>query len=39
MGPIDSSGASNVNDYYPGKGSIGPTILPASTTGWWYLTN
>ena len=32
----------NLNDYYWGKGSVGPTIVPkshpAKDIGWWYLT-
>jgi hypothetical protein len=32
----------NLNDYYWGKGSVGPTIVPknyaAKDIGWWYIT-
>jgi hypothetical protein len=37
MGPMTTGGVTDMNDHYIGKGSIGPTILPANVTGWWYL--
>ena len=37
MGPIDANGVSDYYDYYPGKGSMGPTIPPAQVAGWWYV--
>lgn len=37
MGPIGAAGVTDEGDYYVGKGSMGPTILPADVTGWWYL--
>ena len=37
MGPITTGGVSDLNDYYIGKGSRGPTISGAAITGWWYL--
>jgi hypothetical protein len=37
MGPITIGGVSDLNDYYIGKGSRGPTIATADITGWWYL--
>jgi hypothetical protein len=37
MGPITTGGVTDINDHYIGKGSMGPTILPANITGWWYL--
>ncbi len=46
MGPAFSIGGglfwmANIEDYYWGKGSVGPTIVPSSFApgdiGWWYL--
>ncbi len=37
MGPITTGGVSDVNDYYIGKGSRGPTITGSAITGWWYM--
>jgi len=46
MGPAFSIGGglfwmANIDDYYWGKGSVGPTIVPSSFAagdiGWWYL--
>jgi hypothetical protein len=37
MGPMTKGGVTDMNDHYIGKGSMGPTILPANITGWWYL--
>jgi hypothetical protein len=34
LGP---GGITNQTDYYSGKGSTGPTILPVNITGWWYI--
>ena len=38
MGPITTGDVCDINDYYLGKGTQGPTIVPASVTGWWYAT-
>jgi hypothetical protein len=37
MGPITTGGVSDLNDYYIGQGSRGPTIVGANITGWWYM--
>ena len=37
MGPITTGNVSDKDDYYIGKGSQGPTIMPANVTGWWYI--
>ena len=37
MGPIGPGGVTDKSDYYVGKGSMGPTILPADVKGWWYM--
>jgi hypothetical protein len=37
MGPITIGGVSDLNDYYIGKGSRGPTIAAADIAGWWYI--
>ncbi len=37
MGPIRSGGVSNVNDYFHGKGPVGPDIPSSSIVGWWVL--
>jgi hypothetical protein len=37
MGPIGPGGVDDTNDYYLGKGSQGPTILPADIKGFWYV--
>ena len=44
MGPIENvevlgftAGIWNYNDYYWGKGSVGPTIPRSQINGWWYI--
>jgi len=37
MGPITTGNVTDKDDYYIGKGSQGPTIMPANVTGWWYI--
>jgi hypothetical protein len=46
MGPALSIGGglfwmANIDDFYWGKGSVGPTLVPSSfppgDIGWWYL--
>ena len=37
MGPVGAGGVTDLVDFYIGKGPLGPTILPASVKGWWYL--
>jgi len=37
MGPVGAGGVTDLGDFYIGKGPLGPTILPASVKGWWYL--
>jgi len=37
MGPIGPGGVTDKDDFYIGKGTKGPTILPADVKGWWYL--
>jgi len=37
MGPITTAGVSDLNDYYVGKGTRGPSIPQARIAGWWYL--
>src|SRR5262249_17480317 len=36
MGPIGPSGVWDVNDYYWGKGPVGPRIPASQIHGWWY---
>jgi hypothetical protein len=36
MGPLGPFGVWNFDDYYPGKGSMGPSIVPP-ISGWWYV--
>jgi hypothetical protein len=38
MGPIGPKRIDDRDDHYVGKGSRGPTILPADIRGFWYLT-
>lgn len=38
LGPITTGDVCDVGDYYIGKGTQGPTILPGTITGWWYTT-
>ena len=35
MGPIRSGNVSNFNDYFHGKGPVGPDIPSGSIVGWW----
>jgi hypothetical protein len=37
MGAIGSGGSVNLNDYFWGKGSVGPDISVGEKTGYWYL--
>ena len=37
MGPIGPGGVDDKGDYYLGKGSQGPTLLPADIKGFWYI--
>ncbi len=37
MGPIGPGGVDDKNDFYIGKGTQGPTILPANIKGFWYV--
>ncbi len=37
MGPITTGHVSDLDDYYVGQGSMGPSIAPSKITGWWYL--
>jgi hypothetical protein len=37
MGAIGPAGSVNMNDYFWGKGAVGPDIPAASITGYWYL--
>jgi len=37
MGPITANNISDMDDFYIGKGSQGPSIPPDQITGWWYL--
>jgi hypothetical protein len=39
MGPIGPGGVTDMNDYYWGRGSVGPSIPPSDITGWWYIHN
>jgi hypothetical protein len=37
MGAIGPGGSVNLNDYFWGKGAVGPDIPASSITGYWYL--
>jgi hypothetical protein len=37
LGPITTGHVSDLDDYYVGQGSMGPSIAPSKITGWWYL--
>ena len=37
MGPVRSDNVSNKNDYFWGKGPVGPDIPSGSIAGWWVL--
>lgn len=39
LGPITTGNICDVNDFYLGKGTQGPSIKHANITGWWYITN
>jgi hypothetical protein len=39
LGPNAWDGSCDINDYYLGKGTQGPTILPASIGSWWYVSD
>jgi hypothetical protein len=38
LGPIGPGGCWNFNDYYWGRGPVGPTIRASQIRGWWYLS-
>jgi hypothetical protein len=38
LGPIGPGGSWDFNDYYWGKGAVGPTIKAPQIKGWWYLS-
>ncbi|ASW55547.1 DUF6345 domain-containing protein [Plantactinospora sp. KBS50] len=38
MGPIGPGGLVNLNDYFWGKGSVGPDVPATQRTGWWYVS-
>ncbi|PRY19322.1 DUF6345 domain-containing protein [Pseudosporangium ferrugineum] len=38
MGPIGPGGSVNMNDYFWGKGPVGPDVPAASVTGYWYIS-
>jgi hypothetical protein len=38
MGPVGPGGLVNFNDYFWGKGSVGPDVPRSAVTGWWYIT-
>ncbi len=37
MGVFDVNGMSNVNDYFWGKGPVGPDIRDGAITGYWSI--
>jgi len=37
MGALGPGGVCDQFDYYLGKGTQGPTIMPPAVTGWWYI--
>ena len=37
LGPLGPNGVSDFGDYWWGEGKVGPTILPAQFTGWYYV--
>jgi hypothetical protein len=39
LGPITTGDVCDSGDFYIGKGTQGPTILPGTITGWWYTTD
>jgi hypothetical protein len=39
LGPITTGNVCDSGDFYIGKGTQGPTILPGTITGWWYTTD
>ena len=38
MGPIGAGGLVNYNDYFWGKGAVGPDVPPGQITGYWRLS-
>jgi Subtilase family/Family of unknown function (DUF6345) len=38
MGPIGPGGVCDINDYYWGRGPVGPTISAGFIRGWWYVS-
>jgi Family of unknown function (DUF6345) len=39
LGALGPGGVCDQFDYYLGKGTQGPTILPSAVTGWWYISD
>jgi hypothetical protein len=37
MGPITTGNVCDIDDYYIGKGSRGPSIPASQITGWWFV--
>jgi hypothetical protein len=37
MGPIGPGGATNCDEYFWGKGPVGPDISKNNIQGWWVL--
>jgi hypothetical protein len=38
MGPIGQGGSVNYDDYFWGKGPVGPDVLPAQISGYWRIS-
>jgi subtilisin family serine protease len=38
LGPIGPGGVCDINDYYWGRGPVGPTISAGLIRGWWYVS-
>ena len=39
LGPITTGDVCDQGDFYLGKGTQGPNILPGAITGWWYISD
>jgi Family of unknown function (DUF6345) len=39
LGPITTGDVCDSGDFYLGKGTQGPNILPGTITGWWYTSD